>query len=296
MNEELSMNFKTLLEEYLLQEGNKDTELEGLTLYRRDSPYSHKTRLYKPQVSLLAQGRKNIYLNNEVYTYDRDNYLVLTVPIPVLCDAIIKPGEPLLAMVMDINPRMVGEILHEMEKVPPGKTSSSKSILQAGITESLLDSAIRLLRSLKTRDEARVLGPLYKKEILFKMLIGENGAILRELAYSNRNLYQISRIINKMYEEISHPLEVQSLAREAGMSSSGFHNNFKALTGTSPLQYIKNIRLHKAKELIQQEGEKAYEAALRVGYESSSQFNREYKRLFGTTPAKDRSITLPTIL
>lgn len=114
------------------------------------------------------------------------------------------------------------------------------------------------------------------------------GEILKELAINNRGFYQISRVINRIHENYSQPFEVQALAREASMSSTAFYTIFKAVTNTSPLQYIKNIRLHKAKELIQQEGEKANTAAARVGYESTSQFSREYKRSFGITPAKDR--------
>ena len=278
---------KSLLLEYLPCDQHKDTDIEGLALVRRDTSFEARPAVYKPEIIFVAQGQKHVSLGDKVYTYDPENYFVLTVPIPVICEAVIEEGKPLLGMVLRIDPQVIGEILFEMETPPPPKNQVNNSIYQAQMSDSLLDSLIRLLETLRSKNETKILGPIYVKEILFKVLTGEYGEILRDLAYNNRNLYQISRVISRIHEEYSRPIEIQTLAQEAGMSTSSFHTNFRAITSSSPLQYIKNIRLHKAKELIQQEGEKAYAAAMRVGYESSSQFNREYKRLFGVTPAKD---------
>ncbi len=278
---------KKLLLEYLPKEKAVDTAIRGVRIFRRDEPYDPKPLIYKPQIIILAQGRKDLYIGDRKYTYDADNYIVLTVPLPVVCEAIIKKGEPMLGMVIEIEPQIIGEILYEMDVEPVKKPVLNNSMYQAAVSDEIIDAALRLLKTLRSKNETRILGQIYVKEILFKVLNGEHGEILKELAFNNRSLYQISRAINRIHEDFPKPLEVQTLAKEAGMSVSTFHSNFKDITSTSPLQYIKNIRLHKAKELIQQEGEKVYEAAVRVGYESSSQFNREYKRLFGITPAKD---------
>lgn len=279
---------KSLLMELLPSDMNFETSIKGVNLVRREGAYEPRPLMYKPEIILLAQGRKNVYLGGRRYSYDPNNYFVLTIPLPVMCEAIIEPGEPLLGIVIKLDPQVIGEILSEMNCAPPMGAQERTSLYQAPLTPDLTDAAVRLLRALKSKDDSKVLGPMCVREIIFKILTGEHGDILKELAFGNRNLFQISRVINMINENYSEPMEMQALAREAGMSISAFHSNFRAATSSSPLQYIKNIRLHKAKELMQRYGEKAYEAAQHVGYESVSQFSREYKRCFGVPPAKDR--------
>ncbi len=279
---------RKILEKKLPAAGIFDSGIKGVGLFRRDSPYKKRPQLYNPQIIILAQGKKNIYLGEESYVYDPSHYYVQTVPLPVECEAVMEKDKPILGMVISVDPQMIGEILFEMETDPPSSRQVRPSLYDAPLTNDILEATVRFLKALNSVNEKRVLGPLYLKEILFKILSGENGDILRELATNNRGFYQISRVINKIHEQYSQPIEIQALARETGMSSTAFHATFKAMTSTSPLQYIKNVRLHKAKELLQNEGEKANTAAMRVGYESSSQFSREYKRCFGVTPAKDR--------
>lgn len=280
---------RSLILERLPQDQIAETGVEGVTIYRRDHPYEKKPLIYKPQIIIMAQGRKNIYLGGEKYTYDENHYFVQTLPLPVECEALIEEGKPMLGMAIKIDPQIIGEMLFGMDSEPHKNNQIPISIYSAELTDSILDASIRLLESLKSKNETKILGKLYHKEILFRVLNGENGEVLKELVYNNRGLYQISRIISTIHKNYTKPINIQELANEAGMSASAFHTSFKAVTTTSPLQYIKNIRLHKTKELIQQEGEKAYSAAIKVGYESTSQFNREYKRCFGFTPAKDRT-------
>jgi AraC-like DNA-binding protein len=283
---------KNLLMELLPADMNLETRINGVNLVRRENAYQPKPLLYKPEIIILAQGRKNVYLGDRRYTYDANNYLVLTVHLPVMCEAIIKPGEPLLGIVIKLDPRVIGEILAEMGSAPPMGQQVSQGLYQASMSPDLIDASIRLLRALKSEKESRILGPMCVKEIIFKIITGEHGEVLRELASSNRNLFQISRIVSIIHEKYSQPLDMQTLAKEAGMSISAFHSNFREVTSSSPLQYLKTTRLHRAKELIQQHGEKAYQAASMVGYESVSQFSREYKRCFGVSPAKDRQAAL----
>ena len=290
MDQQIS-EMKNLILERLPTEGVLSTGIRDVGLFRVEEPYKKKPQLYGPQIILLAQGMKRVYLGEKTYVYDPFRYYVQTVPLPVECEAVIEDGKPMLGMVLQINPQTIGEILFEMEAEPPAVRHIRNSLYDASVSEDLLDAAVRLLRSLKSKNQARVLGPIYLKEILFQVLNGENGEILREVAVNNRGFYQISRVINRIHEHYSEPIEVQELAKEAGMSPTSFHVSFKAMTSTSPLQYIKNVRLHKAKELIQGEGERANAAAVRVGYESASQFSREYKRCFGVTPARDRQAT-----
>lgn len=280
--------FKQLLMNLLPEEGSCEVGIKRVYAFRRDTPYKMKPQLNNPQIIILAQGQKNIFLGDKTYLYNTDNYYVQTVPLPVVCEALIEDGKPLLGIVLEIDPKIIGEIMYEMISEVPVESKIDGSLYNSGMTQSLLESVIRLMGTLKNENERRVLGPIYLKEILFKIITGENGEILRELAVNNSGFYQISRIINKIHENYSRTYEVRDLAREAGMSVSAFHTAFKGITSSSPLQYIKNIRLHKAKELIQQEGEKVNIAATLVGYESTSQFSREYKRFFGFSPAQDK--------
>jgi len=279
---------KTLLLELLPSDSNVATTIPGVNLVRREQSYEPKPLMYEPEIILLAQGQKNVYVGEKKYTYDANHYFVLTVPLPVLCEAILQPGEPMLGLVIRLDPKTIGEILSDMGSAPPRGAQATNSLYQAPLNEGLIDAAVRLLRALKTDETARVLGPLYVKEILYQVMRGEHGGLLKELAFHNRNLFQISRVIGMIHENYQAAFDVQTLAREAGMSVSAFHANFRTITSSSPLQYIKKTRLHKARELIQQHGERASEAALRVGYESASQFSREYKRCFGAPPARDR--------
>lgn len=283
---------KNLILDFLPADMNVETRVEGVNLVRRENAFDPKPLLYKPEIIILAQGRKNVTLGNQTYTYDAQNYFVLTVPLPVICESLVKPGEPLLGIVIKLDPHVIGEILAEMKCAPPVRHQVGQGLYQASLSPDIVDACIRLLKALKTESESLVLGPLCVREILFKIITGEHGDVVKELAFHNRNQYQISRIVSMIHERYAQPLDMQTLAKEAGMSISAFHTNFRTVTNCSPLQYIKTTRLHKAKELIQQNGEKAYQAASLVGYESVSQFSREYKRCFGVSPAKDRQAVL----
>ena len=293
INREVAMEKKIeimrrILSEQLPSEAVRGSGVDGVGIFRIDKSFKKRPQLYEPQIILLAQGKKKIYLGDKCFMYDPCQYYVQAVPLPVECEAIIEEGKPMLGMALRIDPQMIGEILYEMGSDLPVTGRVCNSLYDAPMSDEIIDAAIRLLQTLKSENDRRVLGSLYLKELLYKVLSGENGEVLRELAINNRGFFQISRIINKIHDNYAQAFEVQELAREAGMSATAFHSTFKSMTSSSPLQYIKNVRLHKAKELIQQEGEKANSAAVLVGYESSSQFSREYKRTFGTTPGRDR--------
>ncbi len=279
---------KELLLKQLPKEGILDTGIQGVGIFRIDNSFLKRPQLYNPQIILLAEGKKSIYLGEKHFIYDPLHYYVQTLPLPVECEAVIEDGKPMLGMAINIDPRIIGEILNEAYSDLPAPVKVSSSLYSAEVSDVILEPVIRLLKTLGSPAEVKILGPLFLKELLFRIVSGENGEILREIAFNNRGFYQVSRIINNVHKEYATPFEIQDLARTAGMSTTAFHAIFKDMTGTTPLQYIKNIRLHRAKEMIQHEGEKANVAAMRVGYESSSQFSREYKRTFGTSPAKDR--------
>lgn len=276
-----------LLESLVPREGVVDSRIGQVILFHITNSAPRAPMLYEPSIIILAQGQKRIYLGEETYTYDPLNYLVLSVPLPIECETTASPEKPMLGLTVKVNPSIVGEIVLEMDN-SFGKTRSlPKGIYSAPLSDDLTDTAVRLLKTLSSEKESRILGPMIVRELIYRVLSEEKTGALRSLAYRDRHFFQIAHTLNKIHESYNELSDLKSLAEEAGMSISTFHTAFKAVTSISPLQYIKNIRLHKARTLMIQQGDYAYEAAARVGYESSSQFSREYKRLFGISPGKD---------
>ena len=266
------------------------TSIKGLCLFRVENSFPRSPYAYNSEIIILAQGEKQVYLGNDVYTYDSSHYLVLPVPLPAECEGRTEPGKPILGLTITIDPIEVGEILLDMEDSQKEIQSLPKGIYGAPMSEALYDATIRLLQAIADPQDKKVLAPMIKREIIYRVLQGEKGEILQALAHRNRRFFQIAKVLQKIHESYSNDFDIEKLAKELDMSSSTFHSSFKAVTDTSPLQYIKNVRLHKARTLMIQDGLNANIAAIQVGYESPSQFNREYKRLFGVTPAKDVTI------
>jgi AraC-like DNA-binding protein len=238
---------------------------------------------YDPSIVIIAQGRKHGRLGGRTFTYDARNYLVLSVPLPFECETIGTPEEPLLGMAVRVNPSTVAELLLETDSPRWQPMDSVRAIDAAPLTPELSDAAVRLAQCLRSPVEARVLGPPIIREIIYRALCGQRGAALRALATPQNNFGQIARALRRMHIDYAQTLDVGTLAREAGMSVSTFHANFKAVTAKPPLRYLQTIRLHKA-QVLMVAGVPVAEAARRVGYESPSQFSREFKRLFGGPP------------
>lgn len=218
-----------------------DTGINGEYLICRNEAYVRKPVLYVPRIIILAQGKKNVNRGRNSCTYDSEHYLVLAVPLPVECETVAKEKEPMFGLVIDIDPQIVGEILFEMDSEPIKHNGQKNGIFQAKLTGNLIDSSIRLLKALNTKNETRISGPVYLKEIIFTVLNGKNGDMLKELAYHNRGLCQIARVINTIQANYADPVRIEALAQDAGMSMSAFHASFKPVTNRSLLQYLKKI-------------------------------------------------------
>ncbi|MGD9557957.1 MAG: AraC family transcriptional regulator N-terminal domain-containing protein [Mangrovibacterium sp.] len=276
-----------LLRAQLPEEGVRPNVMEKVDLFRIDRSSPRSPLSYRPSIIILAQGRKRVFIGDEVITYDPLNYLVLSVPLPLECETAASAQEPMLGLTVQVDAAAVGEILLAMEGTVKDPKFTPKGMYSAPLDDPLVGAVIRLLETLSSPSEKRVLGPMIVREIIYRVLCGEKGDALRALAFRNQRFFQIALTLDRIHDSYGDKLDLNTLAREAGMSISAFHTSFKAVTNTSPLQYIKSVRLHKARMLMIEEGDNAYNAAYRVGYESPSQFNREYKRLFGQTPAKD---------
>lgn len=266
------------------------TSIKGLGLFRIEASFPRTPYAYDSQIIILGLGEKHVWLGDDLYTYDASHYLVLPVPLPADCQGIAEPGKPILGLTIAIDPLEVGEILLDMEDIPKEIQSLPKGIYDAPMNAALYDATIRLLQAIADPLDKKVLAPMIKREIIYRVLQGEKGEILQALAHRNRRFFQIAKVLQKIHASYSSGFDIEKLAQELDMGNSTFHSSFKAVTGTSPLQYIKNVRLHKARTLMIEDGLNASIAATQVGYESPSQFSREYKRLFGTTPAKDATM------
>jgi AraC-like DNA-binding protein len=243
--------------------------------------------VYEPGIFIIAQGRKRGFLGGRVYTYDAKNYLVLSVPLPFECEVEATAKVPLLGLSVRVDPVTVAELLMEIDEFPSKPAAMPRGIYATPLHDDLCNAALRLLESLRTPAEARILGPQIVREITYRVLRGPQGDALRAVAARHTHFGQITKALHRMHADYSGSLDVETLARESGMSVSTFHHNFKAVTSSSPVQYLKAVRLHKARLLMVNEGLGAGVAAGRVGYESPSQFSREFKRFFGSSPADE---------
>lgn len=284
-NREIAKHLETLMP----KEGNLNTDIPGLNLFRIDESFVKVPLTYHPRIILIAQGFKRVFLGEDTFQYDPTQYLVLSVPIPLECDAVADKNKPILGFGIDVDPQEVAEILLLADETKYSGENLPRGIYGANVTEEISDASLRLVKTLTSPIDRRVLGKPIVREIIYRVLTGENGEALQALAHRNRRFFQVAQILNRIHKEYTNNLDINELAMQIGMSVSNFHVCFKAVTNTSPLQYIKIIRLQKARVLMLTEGANAVTAAHQVGYESPSQFSREYKRYFGVSPAKHQT-------
>jgi AraC-like DNA-binding protein len=281
----------SLLNEVAVHEGTHRTLVEGVEVTRRSQPSPRTPVVYQPKIVVVGQGQKRGYLGERVYTYDPFNYLVLSVPLPAECEWEASPEEPLLLVAINVDPTMLGEMLLELDEPLPPVGTTPRGISTTPMSKELGGAVIRLLECLKSLLDSRMLGRQTVREIVYRVLQGEQGGALRALASRDEHFSRIARVLRHVHAEYARPLGVEELARKAGMSVAAFHHYFKLVTASSPLQYLKRIRLDQARRLMAHDGYNASTAARAVGYESASQFSREFKRLFGVTPVEEAEQT-----
>ena len=259
-----------------------------VTLMYAEKHHPRTPVLYNPGIVILFQGSKVGYLGKRTFSYDPKNYLMLTVPLPFECETFASAEQPMAGIQISINTVMLQDLLMDMEEAGfSGQKDQSSGISSGVLDEDILCAAERLLDSMEKPLRAKVLGPQIIREILFMVLTSDNGGALQALVNRHTHFSQISKALRRIEAQYAENLSVELLASEVNMSVSAFHHNFKAVTSTSPLQYLKTYRLHKARMMMMYDGLKASAAALRVGYESASQFSREFKRYFGVTPSDE---------
>lgn len=274
-----------LLAELARGEGFSPSRLPGVRFMRSTLHIPRMPVAYEPGIFIVGQGRKAGHLGDQTFLYDANNYMVLAVPLPFECETFGTPADPLLGLSVSVTPALVTELLMQMDQAPARNEHPPRAMESTTLDEGLGQATVRLLECLRTADEAKILGPQIVREVTYRVLRGKLGANLRALAAPHSHFGQIGRVLNRIHTDFARAMDMESLAREAGMSVSTFHAHFKAVTSSSPLQYMKTIRLHKARMLMVHDGVNAGDAAHSVGYESASQFSREFKRLFGAGPS-----------
>lgn len=254
---------------------------------RANRPLGRTPVLYEPSIVIVCQGHKRGYLGNRVYHYDAQHYLVLSVPLPFSTETNASPEEPLLAVSVRLDMIAVADLIVEVDQQANHSSTLPVGIVSTPLDATLADTTVRLLRALCSPLDTRVMGPAIVRELFFRVLLGHQGGAIRAALASHGNFGRIARVLRRIHNDYARPLDVASLAREAGLSAPAFHAHFKALAATSPMQYIKSIRLHQARLMMIRDHITAAGAAARVGYQSPSQFNREFKRLFGRSPGQE---------
>jgi AraC-like DNA-binding protein len=268
-------------------DGFHPTPIERVTFVRSSTVTMPMPNVYRPQLCLVAQGRKDVTLGDRVFKYAPGRYGVVTYDLPAIGHVVeATPDKPYLCLYLDFDPVMLGDLALRVPPPPGAPTSPlGKTVSDAGA--GLLDAALRLLRLLDDPTALPVLGPLAEQEILYRLLAGPDGARMRHITSSQGRVAQVGRAISWIGKNFRERFSIERLAAEVGMSPSSLHEHFRAVTAMTPLQFQKQLRLQDARSLMLVQDIDVATAAFRVGYESPSQFSREYRRHFGEPPARD---------
>jgi AraC-like DNA-binding protein len=277
----------SLLSDLVTTDGFVPSPLDGVKYMRVGRSQPRRPVMYEPAIVLIARGCKRGYLGDQVYTYDSRHYLVSALPVPFDCETIVGGDGPMLGLKIRIDVPVLAELMLQTGRDVREEPDTRPAIYATPVDPAMSEAAVRLLQCLCSRADTVVLGRQIVREITWRALCGPRGGSLRALAVMHSRIWPIHQVLRRIHDQYARPVDVSSLADESAMSLSAFHHAFKTATGTSPLQYVKTIRLQKARLLMAHEGLTAAEAAGKVGYESASQFNREFKRFFGRTPVTE---------
>ncbi len=280
----VSTRMVSLLHRLAPDEGYTQSALEGVRFMRSNRPLGRTPVLYEPSIVIVCQGRKLGFLGEEVYVYDAQHYLILSVPLPFSTETEANEFEPMLAVSLRLDLIELTDLILVIDHSGRHQQGAPLGIASTPLEGDLADATLRLLQALSSPLDAEVLGPAIVREICYRVLIGERGGALRAALAHQGRFGRVAKALRRIHTDYAQSLDVSRLAEEAGMSVPAFHVNFRTVTLTSPIQYIKSTRLHQARLLMIRDGLTAASASARVGYESPSQFSREFKRFFGRSP------------
>jgi AraC-like DNA-binding protein len=277
-----------LIDGNVSEDGVHPTAIPRLSLIRSSQPTEPLHVVHQPAVCFVAQGRKQVMVGDAIHVYDAAKYLVVSVEVPIVGQILeASPSQPYLCLRLDLDPVAIGALMLDAGVAPARDSAPVSALSLSPLSAELLDAVVRLTRLLTTPREISILAPLIEREVLYRLLLGDQISHLRQIALSESRMQQVNRAITWIKENFREPFSVDAVAGEARMSPSAFHQHFKAVTSMSPLQYQKQLRLQEARRLILTQTLDAAASGHAVGYDSPSQFSREYKRLFGAPPARD---------
>lgn len=272
----------------LMPEDGITEPIPGLRLIRRATPPPPVHSVSNRTFCVIAQGSKTITLGNETHRYDPAHYLITTAEMPTLAQITeATPEEPYLGIVLTLDPALVSSVMVETGHAATDTQSSVKALDVSPLDANLLETVVRLLRTVDSPQDVRFLAPLITRELVYRLLLGAQGGRLRQLTVIGGSTHRIASAIDRIRTEFDKPLRVEEVAREIGMSPSSFHQHFKTVTAMSPLQFQKQLRMQEARRLLLAEELDAASAGFRVGYDDASYFNREYKKFFGEPPMRN---------
>jgi AraC-like DNA-binding protein len=264
------------------------TAIPGLSLFRRDEPTDPISNMYEPSICVVAQGAKRVILGDDTYVYDAQHYLITSVHLPTVVQIMDATKQtPYLGLKLMLDLGEISKMMVDSNLPAPRVQQSSRGMATGKVTPQLLNAFTRLVDLLTDEKDIPILAPTIQREIVYRLLVGDQGTRLRQIASVGSQSQQIARVIEWLKGNFSQSLRVDDLAAKAGMSTSTFHHHFRSMTALSPLQFQKQLRLREARQLMLAERLDAATAAFQVGYESPSQFSREYSRLFGAPPLRD---------
>ncbi|PZE19539.1 AraC family transcriptional regulator [Paenibacillus xerothermodurans] len=277
-----------LIERHAGQDGVFETAIPSLFIVRVSQVTQPVYRVYKPALCFIARGFKDVLLAQERYEYGPADYLISSMNLPVIGHVIkASPHAPYLSLKLEFTQNQILEVLHEGGVQIAPQEGTKRAMFVGEIELSILDAIMRLARLLDKPKDIPFLAPFYTKEILYRLLQGQYGITLAQIAMEGSSTYRIREAINQIIHNVDKPLRIEELAEIANMGISTFHRHFKEATAMSPLQFQKQLRLQEARRILMSESTDAADVAFRVGYESASQFSREYARMFGFPPRED---------
>jgi AraC-like DNA-binding protein len=281
---------KRFIERFTGRDGVHPTAIAPLSLLRLSAPSEPVQGVYEPSLCIVAQGSKRVMLGDEIYHHDPGQFLLVSVGLPAACQIIdASPEAPFLALHIELDAGQIGELI--LAAGPPERYGRpQRGLAVSGAERPLLDAVVRLMHLLESPRDIGVLAPLVLREITYRLLVGEQGLQLWQIAAGNGPARRVAAAIRWLTDNFALPFSIEAMARQVRLSPSALHHQFKAVTAMSPLQYQKRLRLQEARRLILNEALDAASAGFRVGYESPSQFSREYRRLFGQPPQRDMAL------
>ncbi|MDU9594592.1 MULTISPECIES: AraC family transcriptional regulator [Vibrio] len=265
-----------------------DTEIPGLRFSRWATPTPPTSYTHNPSICLIAQGRKRVLLGEDSFVYDANHFLISSVDLPIIANIIeASEDKPYLGVIMELDLTEISQLIVDSELTFNQSKEAQKGIAVGELSEPLLDAFLRLIELLDEGQSIKILAPIIKREIFYRLLITEQGARLNQIVTAGSHSHQIAKAIDWLKNNFVKPLSVSELASYSGMSKSAFYTHFRSMTSMTPLQFQKKLRLSEARRLMLTENLDAMATTFKVGYESPSQFSREYSRLFGAPPSKD---------